>query len=67
MMLGIEPTARMVRINGVRCRVWDGIDEDGRAVLVYVAFLGIETGSDWRRYDADLQPAEMPDIVEEDD
>jgi hypothetical protein len=35
----IEPSEIFLMVNGVRCRVWNGVTEDDKQVFVFVAAL----------------------------
>ena len=40
MKLTIISTKKMVKVDGVQCRVWEGTTEDGTSCTVYVHIIG---------------------------
>ncbi len=41
MKLSIEPTSKIVTLNGVPARIWEGRADDGTPVHVFVARVGV--------------------------
>lgn len=42
MRLQIEPTGHIAEVNGVQCRIWNGVSESGAGVIVFVATLAVK-------------------------
>jgi hypothetical protein len=41
MKLTIQPTSKVVTLNGVECRAWEGVDDEGTAVHCYIALVAV--------------------------
>lgn len=39
--LQVEPTDIFIEVNGVRCRVWNGVSEDADQVFLFVARVAV--------------------------
>lgn len=42
MRLQIEPTGHIADVDGVQCRIWNGVSESGAGVIVFVATLAVK-------------------------
>lgn len=45
MRIQAEPTQQLVPLNGVTCRVWNAVTEDGEQVFLFVAKVAIPNES----------------------
>lgn len=45
MKLAIEPTSKLVALDGLDCRVWEGVDDQGVRVHCYIARVAIPIDS----------------------
>lgn len=59
MRMLIESTEKLVRLDGVLCRLWKGTTEDGRDVFVFVHRVGVPLDSEHALFEAEL--ISMPD------
>lgn len=55
MELRICSTDKITHIDGVLCRVWEGITADGTGCTVFVHRLAVLDTADTTRFDAELQ------------
>lgn len=55
MKLTLEPTSKIVNINGARCRVWEGVTAKGIRVHAHIALVGVNRESDASELDAELR------------
>jgi hypothetical protein len=62
MKLTIEPTAELMQIDGVPCRRWEGTDEAGTPVHVFVRTLSPQTHDEDRLREFDEQLKALPPL-----
>lgn len=62
MKLTIEPTAEIMQIEGQRLRRWEGLDEAGTPVHVYVRYVEARTHDPARLQAFDAQLKELPPL-----
>lgn len=57
MKLTIEPTKQLTKIEGAPCRIWEGVDENGTPVKVWVRTLSPQTHDEdrLRAFEAELK------------
>ena len=55
MLITITSTDQLVTMDGVPCRVWEGITGDGTACKVFVHRLAVLDTEDTARFDAELR------------
>jgi len=63
MRLTIQNTTKMVVINGVPARVWEGVDEAGTEVLCFITRLAVKEGQDpavYREFEMSLKECRAP-------
>ena len=60
MRIRIESTTKIVEINGVQTRIWEGQSESGIPVHCYVALIAVPAGADSAEFDAELQQQRVP-------
>lgn len=63
MKILVESTTKVVELNGVRMRVWEGNTENGIPVHVYIARVAVDARYDCQEFDADLSPTRTPSAV----
>jgi hypothetical protein len=54
LQLFIEPTRRFARVEGVKCRVWEGTTESGEGCLVYVVRVALPLAADQSAFEGAL-------------
>jgi hypothetical protein len=60
MKLTIESTTRVVEINGVPARIWEGTSEAGVRVLCLVTRVAVERSQDCSQFDRELSEQRAP-------
>ena len=65
MRIQIEPTPKIVRIDGQRMRAWRGVTENGVACVVFVSMIAVPRGIGAEAFKAELQEIEIS-VVEAD-
>lgn len=60
MKITIESTAKLVTIDGVATRVWQGHTENGIEMHAYVALVAVRHDSDRAEFERDLQTCAPP-------
>ena len=70
MKIQIEATPHITQLDGVECRAWRGITEDGVECVVLVHRIAVRLDADARRFDRELreklppgQPIELRHIL----
>jgi hypothetical protein len=56
----IEPTEKMVEVDGVPCRVWNGVTEKGVQVFLFVHRVAVAVEDDSAELDAALREVSEP-------
>jgi len=54
MKLTIANTDRIVRIDGIRCRIWEGTSEGGIPVIAFVATVAVHQSHDRMAFEREL-------------
>ncbi|MGH9249011.1 MAG: hypothetical protein ACRD0W_05785 [Acidimicrobiales bacterium] len=65
MRLTLESTTKLIEINGVPARVWEGATESGIAVFAFVTRVAVHEDADRSQFEAELEahrPPRNPDI-----
>jgi hypothetical protein len=62
MKLTIESTNRLVTINGVPTRVWEGTSEGGVAVICLVTRIAVAKDADCAQFDRELLEQRPPSV-----
>lgn len=62
MKITIESTTRIVGINGVPARVWEGKTESGIPVHCYVTRIVVERDQDTSQFERELQEHRAPSV-----
>jgi hypothetical protein len=63
--LTIEHTDRIVDVNGVPARVWEGVSDTGIPCVVLVTRIAVALGHDQTAFEQDLQEQRPPSPVAE--
>jgi hypothetical protein len=64
MVITIESTSRLVSVNGIKCRVWEGTTQAGVAVQVLIPRIAVLKDADTSQFDAELQEQRAPSAVQ---
>lgn len=59
----LQPTTRMVEVNGVLTRVWEGSTSDSRHVFALIAQIGVHPDADQSEFEASLIECRPPSKV----
>lgn len=65
MRIAIESTTKIVHLNGVKARVWEGVTESGIPVLCFVTRIAVKDGLDTSEFEKELQEHRVPSIEAE--
>lgn len=55
MKVQLESTTKLIMLNGIQCRVWEGATEAGIACFAFIPRIGIHQDSDASEFERDLQ------------
>jgi hypothetical protein len=66
MRIIIESTTKMVTLNGVPARIWEGKTDSGIPCHAYITRIAVDRGEDSREFDAELQEHRAPSADIED-
>jgi hypothetical protein len=58
--IAIESTTKIVTLNGVPARVWEGETESGVPVVCFITRIAVEKSFDSSEFDAELQEHRHP-------
>jgi hypothetical protein len=58
--LTIESTSKIVEVNGVPARVWEGTSERGVKVICFVTRVAVDKADDCAQFEAELQEHKPP-------
>jgi hypothetical protein len=56
----LESTSKIVTVNGVEARVWEGHTESGIAFHALIVRVGVEKTSDCSQFEAELKETRSP-------
>ncbi len=62
MTMTISSTTKIVKLNGIDCRVWEGSTAGGVKVYCFILCVAAEDGQDLSRFEAELQEQAVPSI-----
>jgi hypothetical protein len=62
MKITIESTTKVVTLNGVECRVWEGQTERGVPIHCFIPRISVNEGLDTDQFEAELQEQRKPSI-----
>lgn len=60
MKITIQSTTKIVELNGVPARIWEGVTEDGIELHCYVTRVAVAEGQDTKQFEAQLQQHKAP-------
>lgn len=60
MKMTIESTTKIVELNGIPCRVWEGETARGVKVHAFVSRVGVARDQDASEFEADLEEQRTP-------
>ena len=60
MKMTIESTTKLVRVNGVPARIWEGSTQSGIVVHCYVTRVAVPEGEDQAEFQRELQQHAAP-------
>jgi len=63
MKIQIESTTRVVNVNGMDCRVWEGATESGIEVQALIVRIAAPDTADLRQFNAELKETKPPSAV----
>lgn len=63
MRMTIKSTSRIVRLDGVECRAWQGITDRAVRVTLYVARVEVDDSQDCSELDDELVETKPPHLV----
>jgi hypothetical protein len=56
----IENTTKIVILNGVECRVWEGVTDRGVAIHCFIPLVGVRTEADRSQFEEELLERRAP-------
>ena len=62
MKITIESTTKIVKANGIDCRIWEGKTERGIDIVVLVPRIAVRNGQDTSQFEEELQEHAAPSI-----
>ena len=65
MTITIHNTTRIVRVNDVPARIWEGHTESGIPVHCYITLIAVHEENDLSQFEAELQEMQPPTAVVE--
>jgi hypothetical protein len=60
MKIILESTTKIVELNGVQGRIWEGTTESGIPVHAYITRIAVEEGQDHSQFERELQEHRAP-------
>jgi hypothetical protein len=60
MKITIESTTKVVELNGLQCRVWEGETEYGVKLHAFIPVVAAQEGQDLSQFDKDLREQKPP-------
>jgi hypothetical protein len=60
MKVNLTSTTKIVEINGMRCRVWEGHTDSGIPMHAYIPRVAVANEHDSSQFDRELQACEPP-------
>lgn len=65
MKITVESTTKIVKANGIDCRVWEGKTEAGVEVICLIPRIAAKAGQDLSQFEAELQQQRPPSVDSE--
>ncbi len=63
MKMTIESTTKIVEINGVPCRLWEGVSEGGVKLHCFITRIGVAESEDCTVFERELKECRPPTVV----
>ncbi len=63
MILTIESTSRIVNVNGIDCRLWEGQTESGVKVEALITRIAVKEGQDMAQFEKELREQRPPSLA----
>jgi hypothetical protein len=60
MKIAIESTTKIVSLNGIECRVWEGETERGVPIHCFISRIGVKNGLDCSQFEEELKEQRAP-------
>jgi hypothetical protein len=60
MKVTIESTSKVVKADGIECRVWEGKTERGVEITCLIPRIAVRNGQDTAQFEAELQETRAP-------
>lgn len=60
MRIQIESTQRVVTVNGIEARVWEGATESGIPVIAFIPRIAVSVDQDCSQFEAELRECAAP-------
>lgn len=60
MRIQIESTQRVVTVNGIEARIWEGHTESGIPVIVFIPRIAVSADQDCSQFEAELKECVPP-------
>lgn len=60
MKVTLESTTKIVELNGIRARVWEGTTETGVPVQAYISRISCDVEADRSQFEAELAEQRVP-------
>lgn len=60
MRITLESTTKLVEVNGVPARIWEGATESGIPIHAYVTRVAVEEGQNQEEFERQLQSHRVP-------
>lgn len=60
MKIVLESTTKIVELNGVPARVWEGYTESGIPVHAFITRIAVHKNEDRQQFEAELQECKVP-------
>jgi hypothetical protein len=60
MKITVESTTKIVELNGLQCRVWEGETDKGVKLHAFIPVVAAHEGQDLSQFDKDLREQQPP-------
>lgn len=60
MTMTISSTTKIVTLNGIQCRIWEGKTERGMPVHCYIPRVAVKNGLDASQFEVELEEQRTP-------
>jgi len=60
--INLESTTKIVRVNGVPARIWEGTTDSGIPVHCYVTRIAVAQGQDTTQFERELRECRTPSV-----